>query len=315
MKTSDAQSGARLLLLGLALLVSCSPVATTSSTPEPQGPPAQAPGERTDARRSEASDSGKPEQTRRAVEPRFPRSETAWMGVQLRATEREQAGVEVVRVFSGSPAEKAGLLAGDTIVSLGGTPVLQPTDVADWVVDAGPGGRHPVGILRAGEQRMFRVRLEGRPDFEDRLRLELVGRPAPEIAGVATFQGEASSLAELSGQVVVLEFWASYCGVCRILAPRLDSWHRTYQPQGAQVVGITVDSPQLGLQVARRTGMSYTLATDPGAEVTEKYMATQIPVVIVIDRDGIVRDAMVGYSERRLSETRALIEKLVAEDT
>jgi peroxiredoxin len=149
------------------------------------------------------------------------------------------------------------------------------------------------------------------PEFEDRLRLSLVNRLAPEIAGVATFQGEASSLRELRGQVVVLEFWASFCGVCRFLGPRLDQWHRTYSPQGAEVVGITVDPPGVGLEVAARTGMSYTLASDTESKVSRTYLASQIPVVVIIDRQGVVRDAMVGYSEGRLQETEALIKKLL----
>jgi peroxiredoxin len=162
---------------------------------------------------------------------------------------------------------------------------------------------------------LLRAELEGSPQFEDRLRLELVNRAAPEIAGVATFQGEASSLGELRGQVVVLEFWASFCGVCRFLAPRLDEWHRTYQPQGAQVVGITVDPPALGMKVARRTGMTYTLASDTNASVTRAYLASQIPVVVIIDRQGVVRDVMVGYSERRLRQTEALVVSLLDRDS
>jgi peroxiredoxin len=223
--------------------------------------------------------------------------------------------VDVTRVLAGSPAERAGLRAGDVLVQLGETAVTQPVEVSDWVVSKSAGTEHPVSVLRAKEQRLFRVVLEGRPEFEDRLRLELVGRQAPEIVGVATFQGEASSLKELRGRVVVLEFWASFCGVCRYLAPQLDAWHRTYKPQGAEVIGITVDPPHLGQQVAQRTGMSYTLASDPDGKVTSTYLASQIPVVIIIDRSGVVRDAMVGYSERRIRETETLIERLVDQDS
>lgn len=249
------------------------------------------------------------------VELRFPRAATPWLGVELRATRGSHPGVDVTRVLSGSPAERSGLLAGDVLVQLGATPVTEPVDVADWVADEEAGTEHPVSVLRGDEQRLFRVVLEGRPEFEDRVRLELVGRRAPEITGVATFQGEVSSLKELRGRVVILEFWASFCGVCRYLAPRLDEWHRTYKPQGAEVVGVTVDPPHLGREVAQRTGMSYTLASDPDGKVTNTYMASQIPVVIVIDRDGIVRDAMVGYSESRLRETEALILRLIDQST
>jgi peroxiredoxin len=95
------------------------------------------------------------------------------------------------------------------------------------------------------------------------------------------------------------------------VAPRLDEWHRTYNPQGASVVGITVDPPVLGRSTATRVGMSYVLASDLDARVTRAYMASQLPSLIIIDRNGIVRDAVVGYSAVRLSETEHLIEALL----
>jgi peroxiredoxin len=229
----------------------------------------------------------------------------------LRATQPDQAGVEITRFLSGSPAVKPKLMAGDVLLTMDDTPAETPTDEANWVRAQRSEETFPLTILRGGASRLVRTQLEGMPQFEDRLRLALVNRKAPEIMGVATFQGDASSLRELRGQVVVLEFWASYCGVCRFLAPRLDAWHRTYNPQGTEVVGITVDTPEIGRRVAARTGMSYTLASDPDSRISRAYLASQIPAVVVIDRRGVVRDAMVGYSEGRLRETEELIEKLL----
>lgn len=244
---------------------------------------------------------------------RHERAPTSWLGVELRATAPEQAGVEVVRVLGGSPAEHARLRAGDLLTSLGGQAVIRPADVSDLIQAQPPGTTLPVGFLRDGQAHLARVHLEGMPDFEDRLRLAFVGKRAPEIRGVVTFQGDVASLKELRGQVVILEFWASFCGVCRVMAPMLDEWQRLFAPQGAQVFGITVDPPDLGLQVARRSGMSYPLASDPDGRVTRAYQASQIPTIIVIDKNGVVRDAMVGYSQERLLETKELIQSLLRE--
>ncbi len=241
------------------------------------------------------------------------RSNTSWLGVELRATPATQAGVEVVRVLGGSPAEKAHIQVGDVLTTLGDRPVTRPAEVGNLVRQSSPGTTLSVGLLRGGQQRLVRIQLEGMPDFEDRLRLTFVGKRAPELHGVITFQGEAASLRELRGEVVVLEFWASFCQVCRVMAPMFDEWQRTFAPQGAQVVGITVDAPEEGLKVARSAGMSYTLASDPEARVTRQYLASQIPTVFVIDKQGVVRDAMVGYSQERLTETRALIQQLLGE--
>lgn len=242
---------------------------------------------------------------------RYPRSSSPWLGVELRATERDAPGVEIARVVPGSPAAEAQLQAGDILLKMGETTTQNPTEVSAWVRSQAAGSNHPLMILRAGAPKLLRVDLEGTPEFEDRLRLALVGRTAPEVAGVATFQGDASSLQELRGQVVILEFWASYCGACRVLAPVLDEWHRTYRPQGGHVFGITVDPAGKGLQVALKTGMHYTLASDAAGEISRSYLATQIPTVIIIDRSGTVRDVMVGYSTQRLQETEALIQTLL----
>ena len=97
------------------------------------------------------------------------------------------------------------------------------------------------------------------------------------------------------------------------MGPTLDEWHRHYLGRGAQVVGITVDSPKTGLEVARRAQMGYVLGSDPDAEITRKYMASQIPTLFIIDQNGIVRDAVVGYSAERLEAAHALVEQLLAQ--
>ena len=250
----------------------------------------------------------------REIELRHERAAYPWLGVELKATGPKEAGVKIARVLPGSPAEVARLKEGDVLLSLGEAPANSPSEVAEWVRAQENGAEHPIAVLRAGKQHLFSAKLVGMPEFEDRLRLAFVGKRAPEITGIVTFQGESASLEELKGQVVVLEFWASFCGVCRFLAPVLDTWSRRYQPLGAEVIGITMDNPKLGLDVARRTGMTYTLSSDTGGEVTRSYFASQIPTLFVIDRSGIVRDAVVGYSKERLAETQSLIEELLQQD-
>ncbi len=250
--------------------------------------------------------------TQPAIALRYDRGKTPWLGVELRATGAEEPGVEIARVLPGSPASAARLQAGDILMRLGEFTATSPTDVSEWVRAQKPGTSQPISVLREGKSHLVRAELDGMPEFEDRLRLAFVGKPAPEINGVVTFQGEAASLRELRGRVVVLEFWASFCGVCRFLAPVLDGWQRVYQPQGAEVVGITPDDPQRGLEVARQTGMTYTLASDPNAQVTRDYLASQIPTILILDRQSVVQDVIVGYSKARLEEAETLIEKLLA---
>lgn len=196
---------------------------------------------------------------------------------------------------------------------MGGARLDSPSDLVQVLGRFGVGAEVPLSVKRAGEQRLFRVVLRGQPEFEDMLRFAFVGLEAPTISGVVTFQGEAASLSELRGKVVLLEFWASWCEVCRYLAPVLGRWQRTYRPAGLEVVGVTIDPPDVAAKAAQRAGMSYTLASDAGGDVSESYLASQIPAVFVINRRGVIVDVMVGVAQARLDEMQELVGRLLDE--
>ncbi|MCH2108373.1 MAG: redoxin domain-containing protein [Polyangiaceae bacterium] len=274
----------------------------TSSQSEPQ------------AARSESERATASAVTRRSSVPlNYPRSQVSWLGVALGAELPQRVGVEVVQVFPNSPADFAGLQAGDILTRLGEVELHSPLQLGELVRASSPGREEPLAFERAGKVHLAQIIFEGTPDPEDRVRLALVGRPAPEIAGVVTFQGEASSLQEMEGEVVVLEFWASWCHACRALLPRLQEWDRQFVAQGVHLFGITVDRPSMGIEVARRWGMRHDLASDSVGQVSRLYYAQSIPLVVIIDRKGVVRDVMLGASEERLQELEALINGLAGE--
>jgi alkyl hydroperoxide reductase subunit AhpC len=68
------------------------------------------------------------------------------------------------------------------------------------------------------------------------------------------------------------------------------------------------------LSASRQLGMAYAIASDADGETTQAYRATSLPTVFVIDRQGIVRDVMVGYSSTRLAELSNLVDQLVREN-
>lgn len=235
-----------------------------------------------------------------------------WLGIELEADEPARAGVRVASVVPGSPAERAGLAAGDVLISLDGDRVDAPEDVVRWVGARSVDQEVAVAFERAGTSRLVRAVLEAFPDDEEMMRRRYVGSHAPAFDSLKSVQGILpDSIGALRGKVVVLEFWASWCAVCRFMVPTLNGWHDRFQAQGGVVVGLTTDSVLTASRAARQLDIAYALAADESGRTTQAYRALALPTLFVIDRQGVVRDVVVGYSGDRLLQVEALVERLL----
>lgn len=244
---------------------------------------------------------------------RLPLRTQPWLGVEVGEPNGASPGVPVKRVLLGSPAARARLSEGDVLVSANGEPLFRAGALGELVRASDITETVRLEVKRGDSSGVVEVPLEAAPDPEDIARLALVGWPAPEISGVVTFQGDVASLRELRGRVVLLEFWASYCVACRALVGTLDSLQTEYGGRGLVVVGVTVDPLELGAEVARKLGMTYSLASDPAQRITSQYMARQIPMLVLIDRRGEVREVTVGPSPERMTELEAELAGLLVE--
>lgn len=215
-------------------------------------------------------------------------------------------------VIGASPAERAGLKPNDIVVSIDSVPMTSPGELLSSVRQHQVGESLAVGFERQGERRLVRIELTPRPTNSDILRQEFVGASAPELSALLEVQGSPKpTLRSLRGKVVVLEFWADWCSVCRYVVPTLNQWQDELRPQGVELIGITSSSVGEATRAAFQQGMKYPLASDESGETIKAYKAMAIPMLVVIDQRGTVRDVVVGYSPDRLKELRALIERLI----
>jgi thiol-disulfide isomerase/thioredoxin len=145
------------------------------------------------------------------------------------------------------------------------------------------------------------------------LRSQFLGSQAPAWRELATVRGSLpKEVAELRGRVVVIDFWASWCVACRLAIPKLNEWHDRYGAQGLTVVGITTDSTDLALEASVELGIGYAVAADLDGLTSRAYRASAIPTLFVVDKQGTVRDVMVGYSSDRLAEVEKTLAALIA---
>jgi len=117
----------------------------------------------------------------------------------------------------------------------------------------------------------------------------LIGQSAPDFALHAVAAGNVR-LSEHRGQVVVLSFWGSHCGTCRTQLTALDRSFTTYRSAGLAVYGVDVDDDPAGaLDFAHSASLSFALLLDPAKAVARSYQVDNLPMTVLIDRNGTVR--------------------------
>ena len=121
------------------------------------------------------------------------------------------------------------------------------------------------------------------------------GKPAPDFA-LKSDSGRNVRLSELRGQVVLVNFWASWCTPCRQELPILNKLHTQYRGAGMALLAVNVDEERKNAEtMLRRLELSMPVLFDADKSVVRLYQVDTMPTTLLVDRDGRVRYVHRGY--------------------
>jgi peroxiredoxin len=137
--------------------------------------------------------------------------------------------------------------------------------------------------------------------------------PAPNFS-LKSMSGEQMALADLKGQVVMVNFWATWCGPCRQEMPHLEALYERYSDLGFTLLGVNVEEDSSGAgKFLAETPVSFPILFDPKSEVSALYEVVAMPSTVIIDRSGNVRFVHHGYKPGYENDYQTQIRTLLRE--
>jgi cytochrome c biogenesis protein CcmG, thiol:disulfide interchange protein DsbE len=148
-----------------------------------------------------------------------------------------------------------------------------------------------------GKTRLVTVKLTPKPAPDVLQRSQLIGKPAPDFEPAILSGLKLPKISALKGKVVLIDFWATWCGPCILALPHLEKLHQELGAKGLTVLGVSTESSSIVSRAAAKYNLTYSLASDENEGVSASYGVFALPTAILIDKKGIVREVSVNDHE------------------
>ena len=140
-----------------------------------------------------------------------------------------------------------------------------------------------------------------------------VGVPAPNFQ-LYDLRGRLVTLSDYRGRVVLLNFWATWCGPCRVEMPAMEDLYREFNRRDFEILAVSTD--QQGAAVTRpfseEMGLTFPILHDSDFRVGVAYGARTLPMTFLVNRQGVITHRIFGARDWQSPEGRQLINKLVS---
>jgi peroxiredoxin len=139
-----------------------------------------------------------------------------------------------------------------------------------------------------------------------------LGEPAPNFQ-LRDLDGHLVALSDLRGKVVLLNFWATWCGPCRVEMPAMEQLYRTFLRKDFEILAVSTDAQ--GVAVTRpfqqENHLTFPILHDPDFFVGLTYGARSLPMTFMVDREGVIRHQIFGARDWGAPEARQLVQMLM----
>lgn len=143
--------------------------------------------------------------------------------------------------------------------------------------------------------------------------LSLEGQSAPNFT-LKAGDGDNKRLSEYRGQVVMLNFWATWCAPCRQEMPHLNELFQTYESMGFVILGVNLDEQKRrAISLSDELGVAYPNVFDSNKQVSRLYQIDAMPTTVLIDRDGRIRHVHKGYRPDYIGTYQGQVRALLRE--
>ncbi|AJQ93723.1 TlpA disulfide reductase family protein [Gynuella sunshinyii] len=127
-------------------------------------------------------------------------------------------------------------------------------------------------------------------------------------------QAAQLDLTSYKGQVVYVDFWASWCGPCRASFPWMQLMHQKYQQKGLTIIAVNVDQEaDLAAEFLSKYHPEFNIAYDPDGQLAQEYGVSAMPTSFLIDRNGNIKVTHKGFHKNKVDDYEREIQQLLSE--